>query len=73
MSSSKNNNIYKKTSFLAGNNIAFIEELYSDYLTNPSILPEGWKTFFDGLKDSQDVISKDLLGPSWTPKKIKKK
>ena len=72
MSSSKNNNIYKKTSFLAGNNIAFIEELYSDYLTNPSILPEGWKTFFDGLKDSQDVISKDLLGPSWTPKKIKK-
>ena len=72
MSSSNNNNIYKKTSFLAGNNMSFIEEFYSDYLNNPAKLPEGWKMFFDGLKDSQDVISKDLLGPSWTPKKIKK-
>ncbi len=70
--SSSNNNIYKKTSFLAGNNMSFIEEFYSDYLTNPAKLPEGWRMFFDGLKDNQDVISKDLLGPSWTPKKIKK-
>ena len=72
MSSSKDNNIYKKTSFLAGNNTSFIEELYSEYLNDSSALPEGWKDFFDGLQDSQDIISKDLLGPSWTPKKIKK-
>ena len=72
MSSSKDNNIYKKTSFLAGNNTSFIEELYSEYLNDSSTLPEGWKDFFDGLQDSQDIISKDLLGPSWTPKKIKK-
>ena len=32
MSSSHDNNIYKKTSFLAGNNSAFIEEYYSDDL-----------------------------------------
>jgi|TARA_B110000211_G_scaffold228852_1_gene285736 2-oxoglutarate dehydrogenase E1 component len=72
MSSSKDNNIYKKTSFLAGNNTSFIEELYSEYLKDSSALPEGWKDFFDGLQDSQDIIYKDLLGPSWTPKKIKK-
>ena len=53
MSFSKDNNIYKKTSFLGGNNSSFIEEFYSDYLTNPEKLPEGWKTFFDGLKENQ--------------------
>ena len=42
MSSSQDNNIFKKTSFLAGNNSAFIEEYYSEYLKNPNKLPEGW-------------------------------
>ena len=69
MSSSKDNNIYKKTSFLAGNNFSFIEEFYADYLTNPNSLPEGWKQFFDGLEDKQDIISKNINGPSWAPKK----
>ncbi len=72
MSSSKDNNIYKKTSFLAGNNSSFIEEFYSDYLSNPDTLPEGWRSFFDGLKDNEEIITKNLLGPSWSPKKIKK-
>jgi len=72
MSSSQDNNIFKKTSFLAGNNSAFIEEYYSDYLNNPSKLPEGWKEFFDGLKENEEIISKTLKGPSWAPnKKIK--
>jgi len=72
MSSSQDNNIFKKTSFLAGNNSAFIEEYYSDYLKNPSILPKGWKEFFDGLKENEKTISKTLEGPSWAPKKEKK-
>jgi 2-oxoglutarate dehydrogenase E1 component len=69
MSTSKNNNTYQKTSFLAGNNSDFIEQFYSDYLSNPEKLPEGWREFFDGLKDSQDIISKSLIGPSWSPEK----
>ena len=73
MSSSQDNNILKKTSFLAGNNSAFIEEYYSDYLKNPSKLPEGWKEFFDGLKENEEIISKTLEGPSWAPKKKIKK
>ncbi len=73
MSSSKDNNIYKYTSFLAGNNSDFIEELYSEYLSNPDSLPMGWKPFFDGLKDNQEIIKKNLLGPSWAPKDLKKK
>ena len=73
MSSSQDNNVFKKTSFLAGNNSAFIEEYYSDYLNNPNKLPEGWKEFFDGLKENKEIISKTLEGPSWNQKKKIKK
>ena len=34
-SSTKDNNTYKKTSFLAGNNSSFIKKFYSDYLSDP--------------------------------------
>jgi 2-oxoglutarate dehydrogenase E1 component len=73
MSSSQDNNIFKKTSFLAGNNSVFIEEFYSEYLKDPSKLPEGWKEFFDGLNENKEIISKTLKGPSWAPKKKIKK
>ena len=73
MSSSQDNNIYKKTSFLAGNNSSFIEEFYSDYLRDPSSLPKEWKEFFDGLKENNSDALKSLEGPSWAPKKKIKK
>jgi 2-oxoglutarate dehydrogenase E1 component len=69
MSSLKNNNIYKKTSFLAGNNSSFIEEFYSEYLTNPQGIPEDWKAFFDGLRENKETILRSVNGPSWAPKK----
>ena len=70
MSTVKDNNTFKKTSFLAGNNSSFIEEFYLDYLQNPEKLPKGWKLFFDGLKDNHDTISKNLRGPSWSRAKV---
>ena len=74
MSSSSNNTIYKKTSFLAGNNAEFINEFYADYLSDPSSLPEGWRKFFDGLSDDERLVYDNLKGPSWSPeKKIKKR
>ena len=72
MSSSNNNTIYKKTSFLAGNNSEFIKEFYADYISDPNSLPESWRKFFDGLSDDEKLIYEDLQGPSWSPeKKIK--
>ena len=56
MSSSKNNNTYKKTSFLAGINSEFINEFYADYLSDPKSIPQSWKLFFDGLSDDQKLI-----------------
>ena len=73
MSSSNNNTIYKKTSFLAGNNSEFIKEFYADYISDPNSLPESWRIFFEGLSDDEKLIYEDLKGPSWSPeKKIKK-
>ena len=73
MSSSKDNNIYKKTSFLAGNNSSFIEEFYADYISDPNSLPREWRNFFDGLNDNKEIIYKNAKGPSWSPKKISQK
>ena len=73
MSSFDNNITYKKTSFLAGANAEFINEFYSDYITDPNSLPESWKQFFDGLSDSEKIIYDDIKGPSWSPEKKFKK
>ncbi len=69
MPSSKDNNIYKKTSFLAGNNSEFINQFYSEYLSDPSSLPQSWKLFFDGLSEDQKLVYDNLKGPSWSRKK----
>ena len=71
--SSSNNTIYKKTSFLAGNNSEFINEFYADYIADPNSLPESWRKFFDGLSDDQKLIYDNLKGPSWSPAKKNKK
>ncbi|MDB2353412.1 2-oxoglutarate dehydrogenase E1 component [Candidatus Pelagibacter bacterium] len=73
MSSSNNNTVYKKTSFLAGNNAEFINEFYADYISDPNSLPESWRMFFDGLSEDEKIVYDNLKGPSWGPqKKIKK-
>ncbi len=73
MPSSDNNITFKKTSFLSGINSEFINQLYSDYLSDPKSLPIGWKNFFDGLSEDEKLILNDINGPSWSPsKKIKK-
>ena len=69
MASNKNNTVFQKTSFLQGVNGPFIKEIYLQYLKNSSEIPESWKEFFDGLGEDQEIIQKEILGPSWSPKK----
>mgnify|MGYP001491440947 CR=1 FL=1 len=69
MTSTKNNLIFQKTSFLQGSNSPFIRELYLKYLEEPKSIPQSWKDFFDGLDEDQEVVKKEILGPSWSPKK----
>ena len=71
--SSDNNITFKKTSFLSGINSEFINQFYSDYLSDPKSLPESWRKFFDGLSEDEKLILNDINGPSWSPgKRVKK-
>ena len=69
MASGTNKTIFEKTSFLHGINSPFIKDLYLKYLNNPKSIPESWVEFFDGLEEDHDSIKKEILGPSWAPKK----
>ena len=69
MASNKDNIIFEKTSFLQGSNSPFIEELYLKYLDDPKSVPESWIEFFDGLNEDREIIKKEILGPSWSPRK----
>ena len=62
MSSSDSNITFKKTSFLSGINSEIINQLYSDFLSDPKSLPEGWKKFFEGLSDDEKLILNDNSG-----------
>ena len=69
MTSNRDNTVFEKTSFLHGVNSPFIKELYLKYLKNPKTIPHSWREFFDGLDEDQEIIKKEILGPSWAPKK----
>jgi len=69
MTSNKDNTIFEKTSFLQGSNSPFIEDLYLQYLKEPKNIPKSWADFFDDLDEDSDIIKKEILGPSWTPKR----
>ena len=69
MASNKNNTDFEKTSFLQGGNSPFIKELYLKYLNDPKSIPSSWLEIFNGLNEDQEIIKKEILGPSWAPKK----
>ena len=50
------------TSYLSGNNMAYIGGLYEDYLNNPESIPKDWKQFFDDMKSktNHDVSYRDI-------------
>src|SRR3990167_5406475 len=41
-----------KNSYFSGGNIAYLEQLYDDYLTNPSAIPGEWREIFESLPSS---------------------
>ena len=69
MASNKDNLIFEKTSFLQAGNSSFIKELYLKFLEDPRSIPQSWTEFFQGLDEDHETIKKELLGPSWSPRK----
>ena len=69
MSSSKNLE-FKQQSFLNKSNSQFIEEMYVRFIENDPKLPDSWKKYFSDLNEDLNSVSKEISGPSWSPKKI---
>ena len=69
MSASKNLE-YKKTSFLSKYNNNFIEEMYVRFVEKDPTLPKSWKEYFIDLGDDFELITQEIKGPTWNPKKI---
>ncbi len=69
MSASKNLE-YKKTSFLSKYNNNFIEEMYVRFVEKDPTLPRSWKEYFIDLGDDFELITQEIKGPTWNPKKI---
>ncbi len=51
------------------NNISpqYLNELYAQYIDNPSSLDSGWASFFDELGDENIHLLQDIKGASWAP------
>jgi 2-oxoglutarate dehydrogenase E1 component len=49
------NAVLEATSFLSGNNAAFIEALYEQFLNDPASVDGTWRTFFQALEDGRPV------------------
>ncbi len=52
---------FAQSSQLSGGNAAFIEELYEQYLRNPSSIDAKWRVYFDGFGGSSDVPHSDAM------------
>ena len=69
--SSSNNLENKNATFLNKSNSRFIEEMYVKFIEGDPNLPESWRSYFESLNEDLEVISKEIQGPNWSPKKIK--
>ncbi len=69
--SSSNNLDNKNATFLNKSNSGFIEEMYIKFIEGDQNLPESWRIYFESLNEDLEVISKEIQGPNWSPKKIK--
>ena len=41
---------YSGNTFLFGGNAPYVEEMYENYLANPSSVPDSWREYFDALQ-----------------------
>ncbi len=53
-----------QSSHLAGQNAAYIEALYEDYLEDPSTVPANWRSYFEQLPMVEGVIGPDTAHSS---------
>lgn len=58
----------EQTTFLSGSNAIFLEQLYSEYIKNPSAIDPSWVAYFHTLGDEVHQVLKQAVGASWAPR-----
>ncbi|MDD2742444.1 MAG: 2-oxoglutarate dehydrogenase E1 component, partial [Rhodocyclaceae bacterium] len=53
------NNLFDSTMFFGGN-APFVEELYENYLSNPTAVPDEWRDYFDRLAQMPGYVARDV-------------
>ena len=53
------NNLFDSTMFFGGN-APFVEELYENYLNNPTSVPDEWRDYFDHLAQLPGYVARDV-------------
>ena len=54
-----------RTSYLYGQNGAYIAELYDQFMADPSSVDGSWATLFADLRGDADAILEEVDGPGW--------
>ncbi|SDD00139.1 2-oxoglutarate dehydrogenase E1 component [Cupriavidus sp. YR651] len=49
----------RQTSFLFGGNAPYVEEQYELYLTDPTSVTDGWRAYFDALRETPAIDGSD--------------
>ena len=52
--------VMRRTSHLSGGNVAYIEQLYENYLEDPATVPEEWRAYFEKLPRVEGAIAPDV-------------
>ncbi|MEM1362684.1 MAG: 2-oxoglutarate dehydrogenase E1 component [Pseudomonadota bacterium] len=65
MTEQSKNDIFHASSFLQGQNAAYIEQLYARYANDPASVDEAWAEFFRGLGDPELDVKAEAAGASW--------
>lgn len=59
---------FRDSSYLFGANAVFIEDMYRQYLEDPSAVDAAWRDYFKSFADEKAAVEQSLSGASWRPK-----
>ena len=65
MTDQSRNDIFHASSFLQGQNAAYIEQLYARFTEDPDAVDAEWAEFFRALGDRERDVRAEAQGPSW--------
>ena len=65
MTNQPQNDQFHDTSFLEGQNSAYLEAMYARYAEDPDAVDSAWKAFFQSMDDDNADVKAQAAGPSW--------